>query len=213
VALTLRPGEAIFATVDGASLIEERSGGGRWVGRSSGVSVPIGLGVRYRVGSSRGHYVKAAPVPTAIDRGAITVTNQRLVFRGARQARECLFAKMLGYDYARDRGGITIGVSNRQKPTTLRYGRSLGGWFAFRFELALAHFRGTVARMVEDLAGELATMEASKPAPPPRRVQPPRALPPVVPPPPPAPPVYSPDGRWYWDGREWHQAGPRPLDD
>jgi hypothetical protein len=40
-------------------------------------------------------------------------------------------------------------VSNRQQPTCLHYGSSLSGWFDFRLDLAIAHYRGTVAAMTE----------------------------------------------------------------
>ena len=51
--LMLGPSEAVFYRVNGAALIEERRGGGH-SGRSRGVSIPLGLGVRYRTGGSRG---------------------------------------------------------------------------------------------------------------------------------------------------------------
>ena len=164
--LMLKKQETIFATVTDASLVEDRSSGGSWGGRSSGFSIPVAAGVRYRVGASRGHYVKAPPVPTAIDTGIITITNQRVVFQGSKQTRECAFTKMLGYNYASDHGGITIGVSNRQKPTTIRYGPALAAWFALRFELALAHFNGTVDQFVASVERELARVEQARPVPP-----------------------------------------------
>ena len=39
--LILKKGEAVFAYVTGASLIEDRRGAGHWEGQSSGVSIPI----------------------------------------------------------------------------------------------------------------------------------------------------------------------------
>jgi hypothetical protein len=82
--LILKSGEAVFASITGASLIEDRAGGGHWEGRSSGVSIPIGSiggrSIRYRTGSSRGHYVQSPPVATAVDTGTLLVTNRRVIY-------------------------------------------------------------------------------------------------------------------------------------
>lgn len=67
-----KPGEAVFAKVTSTELIEDRRQPGRYEGRSSGVSIPLGLGVRYRTGGSRGRYVQGASVPIAIDVGRST---------------------------------------------------------------------------------------------------------------------------------------------
>jgi hypothetical protein len=65
--LLLADGESLFFTVEGAGLIEERRGPGHWEGGSQGVSVPVaslgGRTVRYRVGASRGHWVRAPRRP------------------------------------------------------------------------------------------------------------------------------------------------------
>ena len=87
--LMLKRGESLHVTVTGASLVEERRGQGHFVAGSAGVSIPIGsLGghaVRYRVGTTRGHYESAPPVPTAIDTGTVYVTDQRVVFTGSKR--------------------------------------------------------------------------------------------------------------------------------
>lgn len=166
-AILLKTGEAVFATVNGAGLIEDRRGAGHWEGRSSGVSVPIasvgGHSVRYHVGASRGHYVQGEPTPTAVDTGTVYITNQRVIFQGGRQTRECLFTKLVGYEHTSD-GGTILSVSNRQKPTTLHYGTKIAGWFHFRLDLALAHFKGTVPQLVDELRQQLQKVELDKPA-------------------------------------------------
>jgi hypothetical protein len=139
--LVLKLDESLFATVSQASLVEERAGQGHFVARSAGVSVPIGsLGghaIRYRVGATRGHYVSAPPVPTAIDTGTVYVSDQWVVFTGSKQTRECAYAKLLSTNFSPD-GTCTLAVSNRQKPTVVHHGSSLSGWFEFRLDLALA---------------------------------------------------------------------------
>ena len=167
--LVLRPGEAVFAKITNVGLIELRKGAGQWRGRSSGVSIPVGtLGgrtVRYRIGATRGHYVQGTPHPTAVDTGTLFITNQRLVFQGHSQTRECLFSKLVGYEHADD-GSTTVSVSNRQRPVTIHYGPKLNGWVRLRLDLALAHFRHEVPALVDRLEQGLATIDAEKPRPP-----------------------------------------------
>jgi hypothetical protein len=167
--LMLKKGEALIAKVAGVGLVELRKGQGQWQGRSHGVSIPVGsLGgrsVRYRVGASKGHIVQGAPHPTAIDSGDAFITNQRVVFKGHTQTRECLFSKLLGYDISDD-GSLTLSVSNRQKPTTLHYGPQLNGWVQLRVDLALAHYRDEVPALVASLEEGLRAIDAAKPKPP-----------------------------------------------
>jgi hypothetical protein len=164
----LGPGESVFYKVTGAALIEDRRSKGHYAGKSSGVSIPVGSiggrSVRYRVGASRGHYEQGAPTPTAIDTGTVYITNKRVIFQGARQTRECAFAKLIGFHHSDSDGSTTFSVSNRQKPTTIHYGPKLSGSFDFRLDLALAHFRGTVGELVRQLQNELAQLDAQRPA-------------------------------------------------
>jgi hypothetical protein len=168
--LLLHRGEALVAKVTNVGLIEERKGPGHWQGGSSGVSIPVGsLGghaVRYHVGATRGHYVQGTPHPTAIDTGTVFITNQRLVFTGHAQTRECAFAKLLGYQHAPD-GSTTLSVSSRQRPVTIFYGTAVSGWVQLRLDLALALFRGEVPALVERLQQGLAALDAERPKAPP----------------------------------------------
>jgi hypothetical protein len=167
--LMLKTGETVYGTVTSAGLIEERRGAGHYTGGSTGVSIPIGSigghAIRYHVGATRGHYVQAPPVPTAIDHGTVFITNQRVVFQGTRQTRECLFAKLIGFQHTDD-GATVFSVSNRQKPTVVHYGPQLAGWFDFRLDLAIAHYKGTVPDLVAQLQGQMAQIESARPQPP-----------------------------------------------
>jgi hypothetical protein len=167
--LMLHPGEAVFATVTNVGLIEQRRGPGQWQGRSSGLSIPVGtLGgrtVRYRIGATKGHYVQGTPHPTAVDTGTLFITNQRLVFDGHGQTRECPFTKLRSVEHAAD-GSTTVWASNRQRPVTVHYGPNLNGWVRLRCDLALAHFRHEVPALVERLQRDLVTIDAEKPGPP-----------------------------------------------
>ena len=153
--IMLKAGEHVVAKVTSTSLVEDRRGRGTYSGASHGVSIPVatlgGRSVRYRVGQTRGHYVQGEPTPTAIDNGTCFITNQRIIFQGAKQTRECLFAKLIGIEHDDQTGTTVISVSSREKPTTIHYGSKIAWWFDFRVDLALAQFKGTVAELVAQL--------------------------------------------------------------
>lgn len=79
-----------------------------------------------------------------------------------------------------DKAGTTVfSVSNRQKPMTVHYGPEVSGWFDFRLDLALAHYRNDVPALVAQLQDDVASLDARKPPPPVARA--PRPLPPPKP--------------------------------
>ena len=54
----------------------------RYVGGSSGFSIPIMAGIRYRVGSFKGQVVPGEEMQMDKDQGMVKITNQRLIFDG-----------------------------------------------------------------------------------------------------------------------------------
>jgi hypothetical protein len=169
--IMLKPGEAVFATVTSATLVEDRRGAGQWQGRSQGFSIPVGsLGgrsIRYHIGNTRGHFVQGAPTPTAIDQGTLFITNKRVVFQGSKQTRECICDKLIGFEHDDEAGQTVFSVSNRQKATCISYGPVLSAWFDFRLDLAIAHYRNTVGTFTQQLQEALAMLDAAKPVAPP----------------------------------------------
>ena len=165
--IMLANGEALFYKVTGCSLVEERRGPGHYEGVSQGLSVPVfsvgGHSVRYRVGASRGNFIQGAPSPTAIDIGTMFVTNQRVVFMGKNQTRECAFAKTIGISHNEAVGETSIAVSNRQKSTIIHAGPAIAAGVNFRIELALAYHQGTVPQLVSTLTAQLAELDARRP--------------------------------------------------
>ena len=209
--IVLKKGEALFGKLDRASLVEDRAGKGEWKGRSQGVSIPIGsLGgrsVRYRVGASKGHYVQGAPVATAIDTGTIFITNRRVIFRGHKQNRECVFDKLLSCEHL-DSGESVFAVSNRQKNTVLHYGPGLNEWFRLHYEVAFSDYQGTRDQLVAEVETHLAELDRTQPA------SAPIAAAPEEVPPPPGPTMHGHRAEWaadptgrheyrYWDGNTW----------
>ena len=165
--IMLHPGELLYLKVNDVSLIEDRLGAGHWQGRSSGISVPVthigGSAIRYHIGATKGTYIQGTPHPEAIDTGAVYITNQRLIFEGAKQTRECDFNKLLGYQHDKTEGSTTISISNRQKPITLHYGAEAAPAFEFRLSLALSHYKNTVPQLIQQLNDTLTQLESTKP--------------------------------------------------
>jgi len=81
-------------------------------GGSSSVSVPLGGGVRYRVGGVRGRSVVVGTEMVAQDTGVLVVTSTRSVFVGQKKTLEFRNDKLIGLEQYRD--GLRLNVSNRQ---------------------------------------------------------------------------------------------------
>jgi hypothetical protein len=81
-------------------------------GGYSGVSIPIAKGVRFKTGSYRGRSVVVGTSLQVADTGTITVTSQRVVYKGLRKTVETPYSKLLGVNVFND--GIQFHASNRQ---------------------------------------------------------------------------------------------------
>ena len=164
--LILQTDETLIGSVRNASLIEEREIGAHFVGGSQGVSIPIGSiggrSVRHRVGGMRGHRVAGVPTPTAIDVGEFFVTDQRLIFEGAKSSKECKLDKLISAHHV-ESGEITIAVSNRETPTTVYYGPRVAAMVDFYIDLALARFHGQGKTFVQQLVAQVDAIDARKP--------------------------------------------------
>jgi hypothetical protein len=90
--LLLKADEVAYAEVP-ARLLKEVVDR-QFQGGSRGVSIPLGHGVRYRTGSVRGQMVTVGTHWQTADSGALTVTNKRAVYHGARKNLEFAFPKL-----------------------------------------------------------------------------------------------------------------------
>jgi hypothetical protein len=113
-----KPGEVVHAEVAAALMKEvvhrEYRGGG------SGVSVPIGLGVRVRTGGFRGRSVVVGTSLQPADTGILSVTSQRVLYHGQRKTQESRLDRLVSLEAFND--GVRIGVSNRQNASLYRVG-------------------------------------------------------------------------------------------
>ncbi len=168
VPVLLKKGERAFMVGRGASLIEPRRPPGHWEGASTGMSFRVMKGVSYRVGQSRGHFVQDSERPTAIDQGTATITSQRVVFQGAKVAREWQFSKLLGVSHDPNEPWTALQVSNRQKVSGFLYDEEHAEAIRFRLTLALARYNDTVPELVADLQrqrSEHAKLASAQPRP------------------------------------------------
>ena len=108
--IVLKKGELALFTAQ-VQLAEDKTST-NYVGGSSGVSVPIAYGIRFRVGSYHGHPVTRQSLNT-VDHGTLVVTTQRLVFNGARQSIVIQANKILNTVIYRD--GVDVRVENKRK--------------------------------------------------------------------------------------------------
>jgi hypothetical protein len=170
--VALKAGERIYFVLEGAALIEPRSAGGHWEGRTQGVSirVPGTKSMRYRVGANKGRYVRDGDQPTPIDTGTAVITDKRLVFAGAKQAREWVWTKTIGLQHQENAPWTAVPVSNRQKVSGIAYDDAHAGDIRFRLDLALAVATETTDMLIAELEAdraEHATHRPGAPLPPP----------------------------------------------
>ncbi|MCW2753911.1 MAG: zinc-ribbon protein [Marmoricola sp.] len=95
----------------GASLMKEQTMR-EFRGGSQGISIPIGMGIRYRTSSMRGRSVVVGTQLVAEDSGLLTVTSKRTIFTGQKKTLEFRRDRLVGIEQFRD--GIRLNVSNRQ---------------------------------------------------------------------------------------------------
>ena len=103
-----------------AAYHESRRQAGTYVGRSSGVSIPIGGGIRYRTGAMKGTFVPGPETQQTIDQGTVLMTTARLIFNGSNRSQEWSFAKWTGAEASSDETNYMFHVSNRQKASGVR---------------------------------------------------------------------------------------------
>lgn len=109
--LILKKGEQAALAV--AATIARQQTRRQWVGGSQGFSFPIGhTGIRYRVGSFRGHPVEQQLL-TRLDSGTLVVTNQRVAFIGSTKSTSVAFAKLLHVECYSD--ALAVFLEGREK--------------------------------------------------------------------------------------------------
>ena len=127
----------------------------QYVGGSSGVSVPIGGGIRFRVGAMKGQVVPGIELQVDKDQGVVMLTTERLIFTGPIHTREWNFDKLLQLSTTDDESDYFISVSNFKKTSGVRFSINTGREFnRFLGSATAAHEHG-----YEKVIDELKNME------------------------------------------------------
>lgn len=163
--VAIASGEHVIGFIENAGLVELVRGQGHYVGRSQGVSIPIGsLGgrsVRYRVGASKGHFVQGTPSPQSVDRGRLVFTDRRVLFLGSQKSVECRFEKILSASHAP--GEMTFGLSNRKNNVTISFGEGADRWVGLCYAIANARSRGEGQVLVDNFTEQLEQLLRQEP--------------------------------------------------
>ena len=134
-----------------------------YVGGSSGFSIPLVAGIRYRVGSFKGRVVPGEEMQIDKDSGMVKLTNQRLIFTGPLATSEWAFTKLLSSFSNPDRTDFIFGVSNRKKTSGLRFTAGDGYAFAHLFALALHSYENGIPETIKAIKKELTESSEKKP--------------------------------------------------
>ena len=126
--LMQKPGEVTLWRAD-AVFHEVGKTPTRYVGRSSGVSIPVVAGIRYRVGAMQGTAVPGVELQMDKDEGVVMLTTHRLIFTGPIKSQEWDFDKVLMLSTSPDQADYFISVSNRQKTSGVRFDPATGREF------------------------------------------------------------------------------------
>ena len=158
----LKKGEFAIAHLEKVGYIETVRAPTTYSGGYGGVSFPLFGKVRMNTGAMRGRATRGEESISMTDRGNALVTNTRIMFAGAKRAKEWRYEKMLSVSHLA--GGITIFAMNTGKPSGLGYGEGPAMEVQFRLELASAMALDTLDRYEAELVAEKAHHDSERPA-------------------------------------------------
>ena len=123
----------------------------RYVGRSSGVSIPVVAGIRYRVGAMQGTAVPGVELQMDKDQGVVMLTTHRLIFTGPIKTQEWDFDKLLMLSTSPDEADYFISVSNREKTSGVRFDVSIGREFNRFLGMATSAHESGLPAVIKEL--------------------------------------------------------------
>jgi hypothetical protein len=134
-----------------------------YVGGSTGVSIPIGGGIRFRVGAMKGTAVPGDAFQMDKDEGVVMLTTERLVFAGPVQTQEWNFDKLLMLSTTPDESDYFISVSNRKATSGVRFTPEVGREFNRFLGSATAALESGIAPLLEELESLKENATAAEP--------------------------------------------------
>ena len=135
----------------------------RYVGRSSGVSIPVVAGIRFRVGAMQGTAVPGQAYQMDKDEGVVILTTERLVFAGPLQTQQWEFDKLLMISTTPDESDYFLSVSNRKTTSGVRFPVSVGREFNRFLGSAAAVNESGYAPVLGELEKMLENAKAAEP--------------------------------------------------
>ncbi|HYA69492.1 MAG TPA: hypothetical protein VED63_12240, partial [Acidimicrobiales bacterium] len=163
IPVALRADEHALLVLQGVELIEPRRMPGHWVGASNGFTFHVARREDPGEGKGTGHVVEGESVATPIDTGSVTVTDRRVVFTGAREAREWDFEHTVGFHNYDAPPWTALPVAGRDKISGVRYPQEASEGFRFALALGMARARGNAGSLIADLNEQLARLESERP--------------------------------------------------
>lgn len=160
-----KPGEIVLWKGE-AQYHEAARAGGRYQGRSSGVSVRVMKGVSYRVGGQQGTYVPGDLEQRYEDVGMAYLTTHRLIFIGGGNTAEWNFDKWIGASATDNPDDFMFNVSNRKKTSGLLFAKGTGREFEKFLALTIGFNESGVEKVlktIEHYEKELASQEPKPP--------------------------------------------------
>ena len=115
------------------------------------MSIPVGGGIRFRVGAMKGQVVPGEELQVDKDQGVVMLTNERLIFTGPIKTQEWNFDKLLHLSTNDDESDYFISVSNRQKTSGVRFAPATGREFNRFLGSATASHEHGYAEVIEEL--------------------------------------------------------------
>ncbi len=100
-----------------------------YIGGSSGVSIPVGGGIRFRVGAMQGQVIPGEELQMDKDQGTVMLTTERLIFTGPIKTQQWEFDKLLMASTTPDQSDYFLNVSNRQITSGVRFDPATGREF------------------------------------------------------------------------------------
>ena len=134
-----------------------------YVGRSSGFSIPVVAGIRYRVGATQGQLVPGVELQMDKDEGIVVLTTSRIIFTGPIKSQEWRFDKLLGASTNEDESDYFFNVSNRKTTSGVRFDVRSGREFNRFFALALSAAEHGYPAVLEELDGIKGRIAQEKP--------------------------------------------------
>jgi hypothetical protein len=160
--LAQKKGELVLWTGQGIYHVAGRTPS-RYSGGSQGFSIPLGAGIRYRVGSFKGTMIPGEEMQMDKDQGMVKLTNQRLIFAGPIATTEWAFEKLLSSFSNPARTDFIFGVSNRQKSSGLRFSPEDGYTFSHLCALGLYSYENGIPATIKAIQDELKEGATDKP--------------------------------------------------